>query len=127
MLENNSPKFTLVTQEVFPNFFPCVYILCKYTCAYFRNIDINTYSAHVYDYTLNSGHSGIKLPRYLYIHIRTTCLLYIVYSYYTTQKKVLYHQIFTKIYKYYYFLSITNLNFKFDTALEDSIQYLTQQ
>ena len=42
-------------------------------------------------------------------------------------KKVLHHQIFTKIYKYHYFLSIPNLNFKFDTALEDSIQYLTQQ
>ena len=49
-----------------------LYILCKYACAYFRNIDINTYSAHVYDYTFNSSHSGIKLPRYLYIHIRTT-------------------------------------------------------
>ena len=24
-MENNSPKFILVTQEVFPNFFPCVY------------------------------------------------------------------------------------------------------
>ena len=42
-------------------------------------------------------------------------------------KKVLHHQIVTKIYKYHYFLSIPNLNFKFDTALEDSIQYLTQQ
>ena len=39
-----------------------LYILCKYDCAYFRNIDINTYSAHVYDYTLNNSHSGIKLP-----------------------------------------------------------------
>ena len=26
MQENVSPKFTLVIQEVFPNFFPCVYI-----------------------------------------------------------------------------------------------------
>ena len=59
-----------------------LYILCKYACAYFRNIDINTYSAHVYDYTLNSCHSGIKLPRYLYIYIQTTWLLYIVYGYY---------------------------------------------
>ena len=42
-------------------------------------------------------------------------------------KKVLHHQIFTKIYKYHYFLRLPNLNFKFDTALEDSIQYLTQQ
>ena len=42
-------------------------------------------------------------------------------------KKVLHHQTFTKIYKYHYFLSIPNLNFKFDTALEGSIQYLTQQ
>ena len=40
-------------------------------------------------------------------------------------KKVLHQQIFTKIYKYHFFLSIPNLNFKFDTALEDSIQYLT--
>ena len=47
------------------------------------------------------------------------------YIYYS--KKVLHHQIFTKIYKYHFFLSTTNLNFKFDTALEDSIQYLTQQ
>ena len=59
-----------------------LYILCKYVCAYFRNIDINTYSAHVYDYKVNSSHSGIKLPRYLYIHMQTTWLLYIVYSYY---------------------------------------------
>ena len=44
-----------------------LYILCKYVCAYFRNIDINTFSAHVYGYTLNSSHSGIKLPRYLYM------------------------------------------------------------
>ena len=36
----------------------------------------------MYDYTLNSSHSGIKLSRYLYIHIQTTWLLYIVYSYY---------------------------------------------
>ena len=42
-------------------------------------------------------------------------------------KKVLHHQIFTKIYKYQFFLSIPNLIFKFDTTLEDSIQYLTQQ
>ena len=42
-------------------------------------------------------------------------------------KKVLHQQIFTKIYKYHYFLSIQNLNFKFDTAVEDSVQYLTQQ
>ena len=33
-----------------------------------RNIDLNTYSVHVHDYTTNSSHSGIKLPRYLYIH-----------------------------------------------------------
>ena len=59
-----------------------LYILYKYECAYLRNVDINTYSAHVYDYTLNSSQSGIKLPRYLYIHIRTTWLLYIVHSYY---------------------------------------------
>ena len=41
-----------------------LYILCKYTCAYFKNIDINTYSAHVYDYTLNISHSdqGSKCP-----------------------------------------------------------------
>ena len=26
LLENNSPKFTIVTQEVFLNFFPCVYV-----------------------------------------------------------------------------------------------------
>ena len=45
------------------------------------------------------------------------------YIYYS--KKVLHHQNFTNIYKYHYFLSIPNLNFKFDTALEDSIQYLT--
>ena len=57
-------------------------ILCKYACSYFRNIDINTYSAHVYDYNFYSSHSGIKLPQYLYIHTRTTWLLYIVYSYY---------------------------------------------
>ena len=42
-------------------------------------------------------------------------------------KKVLHHQIFTKIYNYHFFLSIPNLNFEFDTALEDLIQYLTQQ
>ena len=42
-------------------------------------------------------------------------------------KKVLHHQIFTKIYKYHFFLSTPILSFKFDTALEDSIQYLTQQ
>ena len=42
-------------------------------------------------------------------------------------KKVLHHQIFTKFYKYHFFLSIPKLNFKFDTALEDSIQYRTQQ
>ena len=36
----------------------------------------------MYDYTLNSSHSGIKLLQYLHIHIRTTWLLYIVYSYY---------------------------------------------
>ena len=47
-------------------------------------MDINTYSAHVYDYTLNSSHSGIKLSRYLYIHKQTTRLLYIVYCYYFT-------------------------------------------
>ena len=29
--------------------------------------------------------------------------------------------------KYHFVLSIPNLNFKFDTALDDSIQYLTQQ
>ena len=46
---------------------------------------------------------------------------------YILLKKVLHHQIFTKIYKYHFFLSIRNLNFKFDIALEDSIQYLTQQ
>ena len=46
---------------------------------------------------------------------------------YILLKKVLHHQIFTKIYKYHFFLSILNLNFKFDTTLEDSIQYLTQQ
>ena len=59
-----------------------LFILCKYVRAYFRNIDINTYRVHVFDYTLNSSHSGIKLPRYLYIHIWTTWFLYIVYSYY---------------------------------------------
>ena len=48
-----------------------LYILCKYACAHFRNIDINTYSAHVYEYTLNSRHSGIKLPRYLYIRMNS--------------------------------------------------------
>ena len=42
-----------------------IIILCKYTCAYFRNRDINTYSAHVYVYTLNSSNSGIELPRYV--------------------------------------------------------------
>ena len=42
-------------------------------------------------------------------------------------KKVLHHQIFTKIYKYHFFLNTPNLNLKFDTASEDLIQYLTQQ
>ena len=41
----------------------------------------------MYDYTLNSSHSGIKLPRFLYTHLRTTWLLYIVYSYYFTDKQ----------------------------------------
>ena len=50
----------------------------------------------------------------------------ITYKIYNS-KKVLHHQSFTKIYKYHLFLSIPNLNFKFNTALEDSIQYLTQQ
>ena len=34
----------------------------------------------MYDYTLNSSHSGIKLSRFLYLHLRTTWLLYIVYT-----------------------------------------------
>ena len=42
-------------------------------------------------------------------------------------KKVLQHQIFLKIYKYHFLPSIPNLNFIFDTALENSFQYLTQQ
>ena len=42
-------------------------------------------------------------------------------------KKVLHHQFFTKFYMYHFFLSIPKLNFNFDTALEDSIQYRTQQ
>ena len=49
------------------------------------------------------------------------CLLYILL------KKVLHHYIFTKIYKYHFFLSIPNLSFKFDTALEDYFQFLTHQ
>ena len=63
--------------------------------------------------------------------VRSECLglvkhIYLIQTIYYS-KKVLHHQIFTKIYKYHCFLSIPNLNFKFDTALEDSIQYLTQQ
>ena len=72
------------SSHVFPDrVIALLYILCKFACTNFRNIDINTYSAHVYDNTLNSSHSGIKLPRYLlYIHLCTTWLLYIVYIYY---------------------------------------------
>ena len=55
-------------------------------------------------------------------NIRTIRLSIVYYS-----KKVLHHQIFTKIYKYHFILSTPNLNFKFDTALDDSIQYLTHQ
>ena len=39
----------------------------------------------MYEYTLIS-HSGISLPRYLYIALRTTWLLYIVYIYYFSRK-----------------------------------------
>ena len=53
-----------------------LYILCKYACAYFRNIDINTYSAHVYVYTLISSHSGIKLPQYLYTNTDEMVTIY---------------------------------------------------
>ena len=44
-----------------------------------------------------------------------------------TTKKVLHHQIYTTFLINFFFLSIPILNFKFDTALEDSIQYQTQQ
>ena len=93
-----------------------LYILCKYACAYFRNIDINTYSAHVYEYTLNSSHSGIKLPRYLYIHIQTTWLLYtrrIVYSYYTERQKSCTTYIFTLIFKIETVFKILKLGFTY--------------
>ena len=40
-------------------------------------------------------------------------------TYILLKKKGLHHQIFTKIYKYHFFLSTPNQNFKFDTASED--------
>ena len=52
--------------------------------AEFRSLKTKKKSLHVYDYTLNSCRLGIKLPRYLYIHLRTTWLLNIVYSYYVS-------------------------------------------
>ena len=47
-----------------------------------------------------------------------------IHKLYILLKKVLHHHISTKIYKCHFFLSIQNLNFKFGTDLEDSIQYL---
>ena len=61
----------------------------------------------------------VELESYVVVLISCECRN-IYYS-----KKDLHQQIFTKIYKYHFLISISNLNFKFDTALEDSIQYLT--
>ena len=80
----------------------------------------------------SSSIKHLRTPSFVALVLLNTCDLrslsrecaigIISYIYYS--KKVLHHQIFTKIYKYHFFLSIPNLNFKFDTALEDSIQYL---
>ena len=42
-----------------------------YACAYFRNIDINTYSAHVYDYTLKDLNSTVAKRGSVFIGLMT--------------------------------------------------------
>ena len=73
---------------------------------------------------MNFAHRNSKCS-FILENLYVLCTLHI--AFYILLKKVLHHQIFTEIYKYHYFLRLPNLTFKFDTALEDSIRYLTQQ